>query len=78
MAHINAKNWGGVGPRPCDWCGEPLTTERWIHDSNGADGSELESCFGKESRFYIQLGFDGESDVQLPVGYEILIPGSKK
>ncbi len=76
MAHINVKNWDGQGKRPCDWCGKPLGVESFIHDDNGPGVNG--SCFWQESRFYIQLGYDGDSDVVLPEGYKIVIPGGDK
>ena len=59
MAHINVKNWDGSGSRPCDWCGKPLNDEKYLHPI----------CATAERTFYIQLGYDGESDISLPVGY---------
>ena len=64
MAHQNVTKWDGKGQRPCDWCGEPLKDEKFIH----------EKCYQQESLFYTQLGYDGESDVKLPAGYKIHIP----
>lgn len=67
MAHNNVIKWnkaGQVGPRPCDWCGETLNNlEKFLH----GDCAEL------ERRFYTQLGYDGDSDVKLPAGYNITI-----
>lgn len=64
MAHINVNRWDGKGKRPCDWCGKRLDKEGYIHAA----------CEQQESRFYTQLGYDGESDIKLPNGYQIVIP----
>jgi len=76
MAHINVKRWkynGEVGPRPCDWCGHPLATKTvFIHTQKCPECGRR--CYQEESRFYTQLGYDGESDVKLPEGYTIVIP----
>jgi len=76
MAHINVKLWRHnreVGPRPCDWCGHPLDTNTvFIHTQNCPVCGRR--CYREESKFYTQLGYDGESDVKLPEGYTIVIP----
>lgn len=69
MAHKNVKEWNGKGLRPCDWCGKPLPNGRpYLHVD----------CAEQESKFYIQLGYDGESDVRLPKGYQVVIPERTK
>lgn len=74
--HENAKKWVAdqIGPRPCDWCGHLglQADEKFIHVSPCTRCSR--SCYEEERKFYVQLGYDGESDVKLPQGYKIHIP----
>lgn len=76
MAHDNVKRWADAGmppPRPCDWCGCPLQPHhKFIHTEKCLHC--LRKCYDEESLFYTQLGYDGESDVKLPPGYNIVIP----
>lgn len=80
MPHINVRTWltktSHGGPRPCDWCGDPLP--RGVSSIHvDACGDCRRKCYDEEARYYTQLGYDGESDVKLPPGYIILIPRSK-
>lgn len=72
MGHINVANWNGTGDRPCDWCGHALATEKYIHQGTCATCGRR--CEKEEQKFYIQLGYDGESDVKLPPGYKVVVP----
>lgn len=75
MPHKNVKDWDGNGERPCDWCGHLLLCDKYIH--HNAECNECgRKCSEEERRFYIELGYDGYSDVKPPMGYEILIPKS--
>lgn len=70
MAHINLGKWNGRGPRPCDWCGNPL-------DIKQEPGFLHPACAYQERKFYIELGESGESEIRPPSGYKITIPTVK-
>lgn len=74
--HRTTKLWidnGMDSARPCDWCGHaPIEESRNIHVQPCPDCKR--KCYAEESRFYTQLGYDGESDVKVPEGYQIVIP----
>jgi hypothetical protein len=77
MAHKNVDKWlkdkTKASPRPCDWCGDPLDrTENYIHEGTCATCGRR--CYKEETRFYTQLGYDGDSDIRTPDGYKIVIP----